>query len=206
MIHGLLIGILALMLGTTIQTGGGEPDDPYQWLEEVMGEKPLAWVKERNAESTGELTGSEQFQKLERRILEILDSDARIPAIQKIGPYYYNFWRDAKNPRGLWRRTTLDEYTKAQARLGNRARSRRSGQGRESQLGLARRSALEARVQAGPRVAVARRRRRQRGSRIRPDQQVVRQGRIHPARGQEPEWRGGTAIAYLSRPTLGRAR
>ena len=43
----------------------------------------------------------------------ILDSDARIPAIQKIGPYYYNFWRDAKNPRGLWRRTTLDEYRKA---------------------------------------------------------------------------------------------
>jgi prolyl oligopeptidase len=112
MIHGLLIGTLALMLGTTIQSGGGEPNDPFQWLEDVTGEKPLAWVKERNAESTGELTGSDQFQKLERRILEILDSDARIPAIQKIGPYYYNFWRDAKNPRGLWRRTTLGEYRK----------------------------------------------------------------------------------------------
>jgi prolyl oligopeptidase len=112
MIHGLLIGTLALMLGTTIQTGGGEPEDPFQWLEDVTGEKPLAWVKERNAESTGELTRSDQFQKLERRILEILDSDARIPAIQKIGPYYYNFWRDAKNPRGLWRRTTLGEYRK----------------------------------------------------------------------------------------------
>ena len=47
------------------------------------------------------------------RILEILDSDARIPTIQKVGRYYYNFWRDAKNPRGLWRRTTLDEYRKA---------------------------------------------------------------------------------------------
>ena len=112
MIHGLLIGILALMLGTTIQIGGGEPDDPYQWLEDVTGEKALAWVRDRNAESTGELTGSEQFQKLERRILEILDSNERIPLIQKIGPYYYNFWRDAKNPRGLWRRTTLDEYKK----------------------------------------------------------------------------------------------
>jgi prolyl oligopeptidase len=112
MIHGLLIGTLALMLGTTVQPDGRQPEDPYQWLEDVTGEKPLAWVKERNAESTGELTGSEQFQKLNHRILEILDSDARIPAIQKIGPYYYNFWRDAKNPRGLWRRTTLDEYRK----------------------------------------------------------------------------------------------
>ena len=34
------------------------------------------------------------------------------PAIQKDGRYYYNFWRDAKNPRGLWRRTTLEEYRK----------------------------------------------------------------------------------------------
>src|SRR5262249_28334489 len=24
--------------------------------------------------------------------------------------YLYNFWRDATNPRGLWRRTTLDSY------------------------------------------------------------------------------------------------
>ena len=38
--------------------------------------------------------------------------------IQKLGPYYYNFWRDAKNPRGLWRRTTLDEYRKDRARPG----------------------------------------------------------------------------------------
>ena len=86
---------------------------PMLWLEDVAGAKALAWVKERNAESTSELTRSERFQSLERRLLEILDSDARIPAIQKLGPYYYNFWRDAKNPRGLWRRTTLEEYRKA---------------------------------------------------------------------------------------------
>ena len=33
--------------------------------------------------------------------------------MQKLGPYYYNFWRDGKNPRGLWRRTTLEEFKKA---------------------------------------------------------------------------------------------
>ena len=59
-----------------------------------------------------QLTGTERFRGLEGRIREILDSDARIPTIQKEGRYYYNFWRDAKNPRGLWRRTTLDEYRK----------------------------------------------------------------------------------------------
>jgi len=104
---------MALMFNTPCSTSGGEPDDPYQWLEDVTGAKPLAWVKERNAESTGELTRSAQFKALNDRLLEILDSDARIPAIQKLGPFYYNFWRDAKNPRGLWRRTTLEEYRKA---------------------------------------------------------------------------------------------
>jgi len=101
------------MLNATAPTTGDEPDDPYQWLEEVTGEKPLAWVKERNSESTGELAQTERFRALNQRILEILDSDARIPAIEKIGPLYYNFWRDAKNPRGIWRRTTLAEYRKA---------------------------------------------------------------------------------------------
>ncbi len=113
MTRSLLFWILAIMLHAPLLAVGDEPDDPHAWLEDVGGEKALAWVKERNAESTSELTKSERFQTLERRILEILDSDARIPTIQKIGPYYYNFWRDAKNPRGLWRRTTLEEYKKA---------------------------------------------------------------------------------------------
>ena len=47
-----------------------------------------------------------------QRLLAILDSDAKIPYVSKRGPYYYNFWRDARNKRGLWRRTTLEEYRK----------------------------------------------------------------------------------------------
>jgi prolyl oligopeptidase len=108
----ILTCVLAAMLGTVAVDDGG--DDPYRWLEEVLGEKPMAWVKERNAESTRELTHAAQFQALQGRIREILDSKARIPTIEKEGDYYYNFWRDAKNPRGLWRRTTLEEYRKDQ--------------------------------------------------------------------------------------------
>ncbi len=32
----------------------------------------------------------------------------------KIGDHFYNFWRDKDHPKGLWRRTTLDEYRKDQ--------------------------------------------------------------------------------------------
>ena len=88
--------------------------DPNLWLEEVTGEKALAWVKARNAESTAELASTPAFQELKTDLRAILDSSARIPYVSKRGPYYYNFWRDAKNPKGLWRRTTLEEYRKAE--------------------------------------------------------------------------------------------
>lgn len=87
-------------------------DDPYLWLEDVTGEKALGWVRERNAESMKELAESPGFATLKADLLAILDSRERIPYVGKRGPYYYNFWRDAKNPKGLWRRTTLEEYRK----------------------------------------------------------------------------------------------
>jgi prolyl oligopeptidase len=95
-------------------SNAGEPEDPRLWLEDVTGDRALTWVRERNAESTAELTKSEAFQTLEKRLLAVLDSDAKIPFVSKLGPYYYNFWKDAKHKRGLWRRTTLDEYRKAE--------------------------------------------------------------------------------------------
>ncbi|MFM7205277.1 MAG: prolyl oligopeptidase family serine peptidase [Planctomycetaceae bacterium] len=90
------------------------PADPHLWLEDVSGEKPLAWVRERNAESTQALTTGTGFAALEQRILSILDSKERIPPATKIGGLYYNFWRDAAHPKGLWRRTTLAGYRKAE--------------------------------------------------------------------------------------------
>ena len=108
----LLITLFGLALAMHGLAPAGEPDDPRIWLEDVTGERALAWVRERNAESAAELTGSEMFKSLEGKILSVLDSNAKIPAISKIGPFYYNFWKDAKNKRGLWRRTTLEEYRK----------------------------------------------------------------------------------------------
>ena len=68
--------------------------------------------RSRTPSGTAELTKSPEFKALDERLLKILDSKERIPFVAKRGDYYYNFWRDAKNKRGLWRRTTLDEYRK----------------------------------------------------------------------------------------------
>lgn len=48
--------------------------------------------------------------QLNTEIRAALDSDDRIPYVQRRGEFLYNFWRDANHPRGLWRRTTLEQY------------------------------------------------------------------------------------------------
>ena len=85
-------------------------EDPYRWLEEVTGTEALDWVRERNAESLGGLSGGARFAGLRAEIREVLDSDDRIPFVRRRGEFLYNFWQDAAHPRGLWRRTTLEEY------------------------------------------------------------------------------------------------
>ena len=89
-------------------------DDPHVWLEDVSGEKALDWVKARNEKAKQRIESDPSFEKLRNDLLEILDSNARIPFVAKNGEFYYNFWRDKKNERGLWRRTTLSEYKKAE--------------------------------------------------------------------------------------------
>lgn len=91
-----------------------DSQDKYAWLEDVTGDKQLGWVKGQNAKSEGRLAVTPQFKAMEAGIREVLDSDAKIPGVQKIGDYYYNFWKDKQHERGVWRRTTLVEYRKAE--------------------------------------------------------------------------------------------
>lgn len=83
--------------------------DPYLWLEDVTGDEALDWVRARN-EPTLARFRDENFERMRTEALEVLDTDARIPYVVRRGEHLYNFWRDAANPRGLWRRTTLDSY------------------------------------------------------------------------------------------------
>jgi len=89
------------------------PTDPYLWLEEVLGEKPLAWVRERNAVSTTLLKARPEFEPARSKVLEILNSKDKIPYIHRMGDHVYNLWTDEKNKRGLWRRTTLADFKNA---------------------------------------------------------------------------------------------
>ncbi|WP_329101503.1 prolyl oligopeptidase family serine peptidase [Micromonospora sp. NBC_01699] len=88
-----------------------EVDDPYLWLEDLDTAETTDWVRERNATTLATLTGSERFAALQAEIRQVLDDDNRIPYPGWRGDsFYYDFWQDAAHPRGLWRRTTLDQY------------------------------------------------------------------------------------------------
>src|SRR5262245_17123752 len=88
-------------------TGTPSTDDPYLWLEDVSGERAMAWVKERNAVAAKELEAVPGFASMQARLLAIYDSKERIPYVGVRGKWLYNLWQDEANPRGLWRRTTL---------------------------------------------------------------------------------------------------
>lgn len=90
-------------------TNAPETTDPHLWLEEVTGDEALAWVRARNEPTIAEFSG-ETFEQMRAEALEVLDTDARIPYVRRRGEYLYNFWRDAANPKGVWRRTTLASY------------------------------------------------------------------------------------------------
>ncbi|KAJ1631613.1 hypothetical protein T492DRAFT_51196 [Pavlovales sp. CCMP2436] len=81
----------------------------HSWLEEVLGEKALEWVKTQNAKTVaflGDPTGTPLYE----RVLTILTSKDKIPYVRKIGDKYYNFWQDKESKRGVLRRTTLESY------------------------------------------------------------------------------------------------
>ena len=86
--------------------------DPYRFLEDVDAAASMDWVRAQNAISLKELQADPGYAPLYDRLLAIYDSKERIPALGKVGAWYYNFWRDAANVRGIMRRTTLDEYRK----------------------------------------------------------------------------------------------
>jgi len=84
-------------------------DDPYLWLEEVEGARALDWVEAQNDATLAEF-GNAPFASDRDTLTAILDRPDRIPFVTRRGPNLYNFWKDPKNPRGLWRRTTLDSF------------------------------------------------------------------------------------------------
>lgn len=85
-------------------------DDPWLWLEDVEGENALAWARGQNERSLEAIRSQPLFDPIHERALEILTSDERIAYPSLMGGAVYNFWRDETRVRGVWRKTSLEDY------------------------------------------------------------------------------------------------
>ncbi len=85
-------------------------EDPYLWLEEVEGERAVAWVRQHNEATRKVLTKTREYAPIFREALAILNSRDKIPYPTVIGEDIYNFWQDEQHVRGIFRRTSLAAY------------------------------------------------------------------------------------------------
>jgi len=102
--------LLAIAMTATLAHAADE--DPYLWLEDVEGARSMQWVKDQNAITRPQLESKPGFKALQDRMEKVLTSRDRIPMVTKRGPWLYNFWQDGEHPRGILRRTSMDEYRK----------------------------------------------------------------------------------------------
>ncbi|HEX2080722.1 MAG TPA: prolyl oligopeptidase family serine peptidase [Longimicrobium sp.] len=103
--HALLLALLP-----AAPVAAQEPDDPFLWLEEVEGDRALAWVREHNQATLQELEAHPAYRPIFERAMRILNARERIAMPDVRGDRVYNFWVDEQKPRGVWRRTTWASY------------------------------------------------------------------------------------------------
>jgi prolyl oligopeptidase len=107
----------AFLLGScaTLQAMSGGTD-PYLWLEEVEGERALAWVREQNARSLAALEGDARYAQLLADATALATNRDRLPTGSVREGFYYNFWQDEAHVRGIWRRSPLAAFASGNPR------------------------------------------------------------------------------------------
>lgn len=84
-------------------------DDPYLWLEEIESARVLEWVEAQNAATFRRFL--DEGVAADRKTLKaIFDRPDNIPFPNRRAGRLFNPWKDAANPRGLWRATTFESF------------------------------------------------------------------------------------------------
>ena len=110
----LLSGAQAQPVPPPAPAAAPEAADPFLWLEEVQGARALDWVKTQNTRTLGELQGDPRYPAFKAAAVAIADNADRVPSPSLRGGMVYNFWQDRDHVHGIWRRTTLASYRKAE--------------------------------------------------------------------------------------------
>jgi prolyl oligopeptidase len=108
--RGLLVLAAAAVGLTACVTMTVADEDPNLWLEDIHGDKALAWVKAENDKSLARLEGDKRYATYEAEALKIFTAKDRlsIPSFRAGG--VDNVWQDDKHPHGMWRHATLKSF------------------------------------------------------------------------------------------------
>ena len=110
-IRAIVAGLLFLLAGRAY-LAAQDTTDSYLWLEDVESERALDWARSHNEATLAALERHPAFDSIYKKCLEIYDSKDRIAYASFRGQYLYNFWQDVEHERGVWRRTSMEEYRK----------------------------------------------------------------------------------------------
>ena len=103
---GLAFAVLVIAQASSL---AAEPD-PHLWLEEVEGERALAWVEAQNQVSLARLTADARFAAIEKAAYAVYAATDRIPYARQVGQRMLNFWQDETHVRGLLRSAERQAY------------------------------------------------------------------------------------------------
>lgn len=111
----LLPALCALILPLTAHAQAFEPprpggSDPFQWLEEVDGERALTWVDAENGKAVAALEADPRYLTLLGEARAIFTAQDRIATPSFRAGGIDNLWQDNANPKGLWRHTSRQAY------------------------------------------------------------------------------------------------
>src|SRR5262245_41895405 len=90
-------------------TATARDDDPYPYPGEIDGARARRYVEQQTTATLARFGGA-KFEYDRDVLAAIYDRPDNIPFVTRRGPHLFNVWKDARNPRGLWRRTTLASF------------------------------------------------------------------------------------------------
>jgi len=97
-------------MSTEASNVDGTPADVF--LEDLRSDESMAWVTAENARALASIVGpgKPEDDPMYGRLRAIYDDKKKIPGIRLRGDFVYNFWQDEDHVKGIWRRTSMEDF------------------------------------------------------------------------------------------------
>ena len=105
-----ILTLLLFIFPSTMNLQASGEEDPYLWLEEVLGSEALDWVETQNDASRARLESDERFAAIRDAALAVYSATDRIAYARHAGERVFNFWQDERHVRGILRAASIDSY------------------------------------------------------------------------------------------------